>query len=82
MMINKKHNDETGEGEIRNIITTRKKNRRSLLERYERRIKEHIVTKLKKNTKYIGIPLERAMEIMDGIKVGGEGEIYPRGDIT
>ena len=82
MMINRTPNDSDNvEGELRNIITTKNKSRRGLIERYEKKIKEHIVTKSKRNIKYIGIPFCRAMELMGGIKIGNVGDIYPMGDI-
>ncbi len=82
MMINKTPNDsDVGGRELRNIMTTSNKHRRSLMERYEKKIREHVITKIKKNVKYIGILLYRAMEVMGGIKIGGEGELYPLGDI-
>ncbi len=79
-MINKKQNIVECEEEIRNIITTKNRTRRSLIERYEKRFKEHSVSKFMKNIKYIGVPISRANEIMGGIRIGMEGEAYPQGE--
>ncbi len=82
MMINKEQNTtEEGEKSTRNIITTKNRTRRSLIERYERKFKERSVSKFNKNIKYIGVPIERANEIMGGIRIGGEGEVYPQGEV-
>ncbi len=54
-MINKTpNNTQTGEEEIRKIITTRNKGRRSLMERYERKIKNHEVTNSKRTLSILG----------------------------
>ena len=63
MIDNSKTN--TKEDERRKVITT--KNRKmimSIMERYAREIKNYKPTKLKNGFKYIGIPIERAEEIM------------------
>ena len=72
----------TNEEERRKVITTKnKKMIMSIMDRYAREIKNYKPTKLKKGVKYIGIPIERAEEIMGGIITEGDGAAYPKGDI-
>ncbi len=51
------------------------------MERYNKELKNYKPSKLKSGFKYIGIPVERAEEIMGGIRIEGEGRDYPKGDI-
>jgi len=68
--------------DLRKVITTKNsKMLRSIMERYGKEIRNYKPSKMKGGLKYIGIPIERAEEIMGGIITEGVGATYPKGDI-
>ena len=68
--------------DLRKVITTKNsKMLRSIMERYGKEIRNYKPSKMKSGLKYIGIPIERAEEIMGGIITEGVGATYPKGDI-
>jgi hypothetical protein len=73
-----KHDNNTNDGEGGD--KSEYKRLRRMIDRYYKEIKEYRVTKFKKELIYIGIPIDRAEELMGGIEMNGPGTDYPAGN--
>ncbi len=67
-----KHDNNTNDGEGGD--KSEYKRLRRMIDRYYKEIKEYRVTKFKKELIYIGIPIDRAEELMGGIEMNGPGK--------